>query len=95
VNARESAALQLSHRVASEIHRALADANMSIEDLAVKIGESPAFLKRVLVGENGSLRLIRLPLLSDISWATQQWISISITPLDPVEPVNAVESGEA
>lgn len=92
MNARETTALQLTHRLASEAHRAMADANMSIEQVAAKIGESPAFLKRILVGENGNSR-VRLSLFADIAWATQQWVSISITPVSDDKPTEAVKGG--
>lgn len=85
MNARETTRLQLGHRIASEIHRAMADSNMSIAQLAAAIGESEAHLKRVLSGENGHSRAVRTQLLADVAWATGQWISISITPISDVE----------
>lgn len=92
MNSRETTALQLTHRLASEAHRAMADANMSITDLAAKIGESPTFLRRVLVGENGNSR-VRLSLFADIAWATQQWMSLSVTPIPDVKPETTVKGG--
>lgn len=92
MNAREKTARQLTHRLASEAHRAMADANMSIEEVAAKIGESPSYLRRVLVGENGSSR-VRLSLFADIAWATQQWVSISITPVSDDKPDDTVKGG--
>lgn len=93
MNGRETTSLQLTHRFASEAHRAMADANMSINELAAKIGESPAYLRRVLSGENGKSSAIRLNLLSDIAWATGQWLSVSITPVGDDEPADTVKGG--
>lgn len=93
MNARETTRLQLGHRIASEIHRMMADSNMSIPQLAAAIGESEAYLKRVLTGENGHSRAIRAQLLADISWATQKWMSIAITPISDAEHSATVESG--
>lgn len=92
MNARETTRLQLVHRFASEAHRAMADSNMSIAQVAEKIGESPAYLKRILSSENGSSRAARLQLWADISWATRQWTSIAISPVSDAEHVAPVES---
>ena len=91
MNARETTRLQLGHRVVSEAHRAMADSNMSAADIAAVIGESEAYVRRILIGENGSSRALRMQLLPDISWATQQWMSIAISPVFDAERVAAVK----
>lgn len=94
MNSRERLSVQLTHRLASEINLALSESDMTIADLAKKIGDSEGFIRRVLAGEDGVGKYVKVELISDVAWATGQWISISINPNRPVETSPSVESGD-
>lgn len=64
---------------------------MTIKELALKIGVSPAFIRRVLQGEDHLAKLLTMQLMADIMWATGQWMSISGSPSPDVEPDNTVK----
>lgn len=93
MNARETTALQLTHRFASEVSRALADSGMSINELALKIGVSPAFIRRLLQGEDHLPKRLTLELMADIIWATGQWMSVSGSPSPDIESESTVKGG--
>ena len=95
MNARETTRLQFGHRFVSEAHRVMADSNMSIAAVAAAIGESEAYVRRILIGENGSSRALRAQLMPDIAWATQQWFCIAISPVFDAERMAAVKRGTA
>jgi plasmid maintenance system antidote protein VapI len=91
VNDRDAIALQLTHRFASEVNRALADSRMTIDQLAVKIGVSSAFIRRLLQGEDHLDMRLTLRLFADIIWATGQWMTIAGSPVPPVKKRKTVK----
>ena len=78
---RDILARQLAYRLAAEINLALAESNMSLKQLAGKIGESEAYLKRVLAADDNVANVIKMRLIADVAWATGRWISISVSPI--------------
>lgn len=84
-----------THFVASEIHLALFRSGMTIADLSKEIGESQAFIRRILEGEDGLHRLINILLLKKIADATGCAINIKISPLRRIKMKPAVKSEDA
>lgn len=62
--------VRVSHTFASEVHKALVFANMTIADLAKEILESEAFIRSILEGEDDLDRLVNLRLMKEITRAT-------------------------
>ena len=84
--------LSVTHRLAAEIHGALADRGMSIKELSTKIGESENFIKRVLVAEDGIADVVKLSLIADVVWATAHGIDIYVSPDALVKSTSTVKS---
>lgn len=80
MNAAMQKSVRAEHTVVSEIHKALAAADMSIADLARIIKESESFIRSILEGENGINRLINMRLLQEIADATGKIITVKIQP---------------
>jgi hypothetical protein len=77
---RERLRLSVTHRLAAEIHGALADRAMSIKELSTKIGESEAFIRRILVAEDSITEVVKLGFLADVAWATSHSINVHVSP---------------
>lgn len=89
---RKKARVRATHSIAAEIHEALSDADMTAAELARKCKESEAFIRRILVGENGIGRLIHADLLQTISDETGRDLTIHIYAAKPVRRRIAVKS---
>jgi hypothetical protein len=57
---------------------------MTLRELASKIGESEAFLRRVMASEGDLADVVKIRLISDVAWATGRWVSISVAPKVPI-----------
>lgn len=69
-----------SHSVAGEINRALSSSGLTISELAQKAVLSEAFIRSVLVGEDGLGRLVNLDFLQLVADTTRRTLSIKISP---------------
>ena len=86
---------QLTHKLAAEIHRVMAAKRLDVDALAAQLIESPAFLRRVLVGEDGLGKVINLDFVQAISNATGRTMYLKISPQRSVKRKPSVKSGDA
>lgn len=80
MNAAVPNTVRTTHFVSAEISRAIAEANMSVTDLAHKAVLSEVFIRSVLVGEDGLGRLINIDFLQTIADTTGRTMTIKIVP---------------
>lgn len=69
-----------SHSVAAEINRALSSSGLTISELAQKAVLSEAFIRSVLVGEDGLGRLVNLDFMQLVADTTGRTLTIKIPP---------------
>lgn len=94
VNTDSETAIQFTHLVASEIHRMLGETGMSTADLAQKTKRSPAFIRRILQGENGNAKAVTGELIAEVVEATGRTMRLTIKPPKKVKTRNTVKSGD-
>lgn len=88
-------AVRTTHNVAAEIHRALASSGLSIADLAQISVQSEAFIRSILVGEDGIARLVNMDLLQSFADATGRTLHIKISPAKRRSRKTSVEGSDA
>lgn len=86
-------AKRLTHRIAAAIHSGMADRDLTIRELAQKIGQSEQFIRRLLVAENGVAEVLKTSLIADICAILDMEPIVSFSHKDPIKQDHPVVAG--
>jgi len=84
-----------SRSLAAALQKALAERDEKISDLAKAVGESPAFLRRMLVAEDHAANAVRIEVIAALAAELDCKPVINFEPADSVKPQTPVQSAAA